>query len=166
MVYIPVLRQKKGFCGLACLQSIFYNYGIKYSQQKLARLMNPQTNGVKIQSWIKKQGSDQGDLARLCHKLQFEAFHRFDCTPEELKKYIKDNLHVIVAIFDPQWGDEHYLLAFDYDSNNIFLGDPMIPGTKSLQWPIFHENWKETDLYPRSEPLQKGQVLVVYPRKI
>jgi len=161
MSYINVFRQKNGFCGVACLQSIFYQYGVNYSQEQLAKLMNPKREkGVTAVKWIERVGSDQSDLARLCEKLKFKTFSKFDCSLEELKTNIKDNRHVVVAYNDSDWG-EHYVLAFDYDDSKIVLGDPKIPGIKSMDWQNFKNNWREQEV---SRDTDRGQVLVVYPR--
>jgi predicted double-glycine peptidase len=153
MLRVAPFKQKYGLCGPASLKMVLSFYGLKLTENKLAKLTkcNPQ-KGIEARSMVKAAKS-----------LGFKAFFKDNCTLDDLKKYVLNKkIPVIVNWFDTN--DGHYSAVVDIDEENIKLQDPGLGRLRALRTDNFYRVWFDFpgDFIKTKDDLILRRMIVIY----
>ncbi len=108
---VPFVKQKDDYCGPASLSSVLEYYGVKKSQEDIAKVVyDPKLKGALIT-----------DLENYAKKLGFKA-HTFQGHLEDVKRYIDEGKPVILLVdLGFLWfSAPHYIVVVGYDERYIY----------------------------------------------
>jgi ABC-type bacteriocin/lantibiotic exporter with double-glycine peptidase domain len=129
MIKIKSFRQTSGYCGPASLKMVLEYYGVHKSEGALAKLSGA----------TRSRGVDAKRLLRTVTKLGFRGLVKDYSSIEDIKRYIKQNIPVIVDWFSQD--DGHYSVAVGLDRQFIYLQDPEIGKIRKLNLEVFKCVW-------------------------
>lgn len=131
MLRIHPIRQPNGyFCGPASLAMVLSFFGMKKTQQELARICRT----------TKKNGTDAAALAAGARRLGLSATIKNGATLAEVRRWVMvKNMPVIVAWFFTSEG--HYSVVTRIDKQRITLMDPYIGRRRTMPVKTFLSIW-------------------------
>jgi len=129
-IKIKPIKQSRGYCGPACLKMILDYYGIKLSQNKIAKL----TKTSRI------YGCREKNIVKLAKKLGFKAIVKANSNINELRKLTNKGIPVIAAWTSPEEGS-HYSVISGFQGRKILIADSHFGRIlkKDMKW--FEERW-------------------------
>lgn len=132
MIKAKPFKQSKGYCGPASLKIILSYYGIDKSEKYLAKLTNTS----------RSKGCYGKELVKAGKKLGFKSYYKDNCSINDLKKLIKQNIPVIIDWFspDPEEGG-HYSIVVGFERQKIILIDPYFGKKKKIRTDKFLSRW-------------------------
>ncbi len=129
MLKVKPFRQTAGFCGPASLKMVFDYYGLSVSESKIARLAGA----------TRKKGASKEGLVKAAKKLGFKAFFKENSSLNDIRKFVRKKIPVIVDWF---WEDDgHYSVVIDIDRKNVKFMDPAIKGIRKIALKKFFRIW-------------------------
>lgn len=129
MIKIKSFRQTPGYCGPASLKMVLGYYGVNKSESVLAKL-----SGASRSRGVEAKG-----LLRATAKLGFKGELKDYAGFGDIKRYLKQNIPVIVDWFSQD--DGHYSVAVGLDKRFIYLQDPEIGKIRKLKLEVFKRVW-------------------------
>jgi predicted double-glycine peptidase len=127
-IKVPLCHQETPYtCGVACVQSLLAGYGIIYTQDVLAELLNQKPI----------YGTDYNNILSFVTMLGFQASFHNDMSIDSLKDLINKGITPILILqawkdieidYTYNWKDSHYAIACGYDNNRILFMDPWTLG--------------------------------------
>lgn len=141
---LPDISQQHGYtCGPAVLSTIFYYWGVYVDEATLAEeLMSDPIGGTT------PENMNTAARIRGFHTLWHE-----DMSNKELCKNLDLGRPVIITV--QAWastpaelaGDSgHYVIAIDYDDNNVYFEDPALDGCRGyIPWNELDKRWHDKD---------------------
>jgi len=156
-------KQKTNYtCGPAALRTIFNYYKVKVSEQELILLGD-----------ITEEGTDFQTMRNLSHEFGFSFYSRINGNLEDIKKYLKRNIPVLVCFQSGvnNGNNGHYSVIYDIDESFVYLADPSnwIEGEKTrysknikMRIDTFMEHWWEEE----DVKVIKRWFAIIRPRKV
>lgn len=145
IIRVPQVRQHDGYgCGVACLQSILYFYGITLEYEFIRK-------AVKA---TPANGTDHRDILKFIQSLGHTVELKKGMTTFDFERLIdqgKPVLLVIQAWADDSkgltgWDSGHYVVGIGYDANNIYMMDPSTLGNYAyIPREEFMSRWHDKD---------------------
>jgi ABC-type bacteriocin/lantibiotic exporter with double-glycine peptidase domain len=137
MLKVPYFKQDTDYtCGPATLQMVLAFYGIRISEEKLAKLLETNDDvGTRHNSMI--------DFSR---EEGFNVFVNTCSKVEEIRRFINEGKSVIVHFLEPDGNVGHYSVVVGIDDNSIFLNDPWNGENFEMNIPDFEKRWRDDDL--------------------
>ena len=129
MLNIKPFKQTPGFCGPACLKIVLNYYGVEKTETELAKLLN----------FDVKKGTPAKDFLEVANKLGFKAEIKDNSSFEDIKKYLRKKIPVIVDWFLNDEG--HYSVVAGIDNENIYLQDPNLGHLRAMKLETFYRIW-------------------------
>ncbi len=129
MIKIKSFRQTSGYCGPASLKMVLGYYGVNKSESALAKLSGA----------TRSRGVDAKNLLRVSVKLGFKGRVKDYASINDIKRYVKRDIPVIVNWFSHD--DGHYSVAVGLDRRYIYLQDPEIGKIRKLNLEVFKRVW-------------------------
>jgi predicted double-glycine peptidase len=130
MLKVKPFRQKTGFCGPASLKMVLDYFGVRKTENYLARLSGA----------TKNLGATGKNLLRAAQKLGLKGFIMDFSKISDVRKYVlKKRIPVIVDWFSQDEG--HYSVAVKIDRKNIYLQDPELGRIRKLDLETFKRVW-------------------------
>jgi len=151
MIKIKSFRQTRGYCGPASLKMVLGYYGANKSEAALAKLSGA----------TRSRGIDAKGMLRAAGKLGFEGLIKDYASISDIKRYIKQNIPVIVDWFSQD--DGHYSVAVGLDERFIYLQDPEIGKVRKLGLETFRRVWFDfpgLSPYPRKNPIIRRIIVI------
>ena len=141
---LPDIRQQRSHtCGPAVLSSVFNYWGCIESEFNLAEELNSDPRG----------GTSPDKLQQAAMSRGFETIWHEDMSDSELISYLDSGRPVIITV--QAWastqaeleGDSgHYVIAIDYDSNNVYFEDPALDDCRGyIPWAELESRWHDKD---------------------
>jgi ABC-type bacteriocin/lantibiotic exporter with double-glycine peptidase domain len=134
MIKLKPFKQSKGYCGPASLKMVLSAYGIKKSEDYLAKL----TKSSRI------KGCKETNIIKVAKKFGFNGYAKQNSNIKELKALVNNKIPVIVAWTSPEEGG-HYSVVVGFDNKNIFIADPHFGKVKKHKIKWFEKRWKEKE---------------------
>jgi len=137
-------------CGPAVLKMILGFYGIKKTENELA----------KIAGTTKKEGTEIQQLVKTFKHFGLKTEVRINSTFADLSKYLKNNMPVVIGWYsrgkkeDPDniTADGHYSIVIGLDKKFIYLQDPEIGKMRKLKKDDFLVVWLDYfGAYPKTK---------------
>lgn len=111
---MPYFRQENDYyCGPAILQMILERFGIKKSQEEIAKVAD--TNS--------ERGTFHRDLLKMVRENGLYAYAKRHATVKEIEKFVDEGLPIVVNYIEPE-GDGHYAIVVGYDTQDLVFNDP------------------------------------------
>ena len=129
MFKIKPFRQSASFCGPASLKMVLQFYGIDKTEKELAKLSGA----------TKGKGVEADGLVKAAKKLGLKAFYKDYCEIEDIRKYFKKKIPLIVDWFSGN--DGHYSVVVGIGKKNIFLQDPELGKIRKMGLEAFKRVW-------------------------
>jgi predicted double-glycine peptidase len=130
MLNIKPFRERTNYCGPASLKMVLDYFGIKKSENELARMMG----------CVETLGVEAGIMIQTANKLGLAGFVKDDATFGDIRKYVLDDqIPVIVDWFSED--DGHYSVVVDIDEENIYLLDPQLGYVRAMTLDKFYRVW-------------------------
>ena len=134
---IPYFKQKKDYyCGPAVIQMALASFGIKKSQDILAKELKTKNDNI---------GTKNSSMVKVCKKYIPEVKHREDRSISKMKKYLNKNYLVIVSYFYEPDKTGHFAIVEKITEKNIYLTDPEDGPNKSLELKHFNKIWYDNE---------------------
>ncbi len=137
MLKVPYFKQDTDYtCGPTALQMVLAFYGIRISEEKLAKLLETNEDvGTRHKAMI--------DFAREegCH-----VYVNTCSTLEEIKKFLEEEKPVIVHFIEPDGNVGHYSVVVYMDDENIVLHDPWNGEGFQMVLRDFENRWYDGNL--------------------
>lgn len=153
MLNVKPFRQSSGFCGPASLKMVLEYYGIKKSENELAKL-----SGAKKHTGVGVEG-----LIKAAKELGFKGFFKDFSDVNGIRKYVIDKkIPVIVDWFSTD--DGHYSVVVGIDKNNIYLQDPELGDLRAMELDTFKRVWFDfpSDFLRSKDDIIIRRIIVVY----
>ncbi len=129
MIKLKLFQQSTGYCGPAVLKMILDFYGVSRTEKEL----------VKLSGATRERGVEAPALLHVAKKLGFKGFIKDFSDLEDIKKYIKQGIPIIVDWFSVD--DGHYSVVVGIDKKYIYLNDPEFKKVRKLELKIFKRVW-------------------------
>lgn len=129
MLKVKPFRQRSGFCGPAALKMVLDYYGIEKSEKELARLSG----------CTRTKGTRGENLLKASKKLGLKGFIKDFSEINDIRKYLKEKLPVIVDWFSTDEG--HYSVVIGIDQKNVYLQDPELGHVRTMKIKTFKRVW-------------------------
>jgi uncharacterized protein len=156
-LYFPDILQNTDFsCGNSCMQAVLAYYGYEYTERKLIKLLKTSSKwGTKSELMVKffeqKRFEDKKNGKTIFRR--FKVKHG-SFTQEDLKKFIRDEVPVIILI--QAWGEEgmdytneyeygHYVVVSGYNDKGFIIEDPGIFGRGFISFSQMKKRWHADD---------------------
>jgi ABC-type bacteriocin/lantibiotic exporter with double-glycine peptidase domain len=131
---VPFYKQDKHYtCGPASLQMTLQFFGLRISEEELARLAK-----------TSHAGTAHADLVCAARELGFHCYVNADAQLEEIKYFLNLGLPVVVNYVEPTDEDGHYAVAIGYTKNKIVLHDPWNGPNFTLSQEEFLRRWHDS----------------------
>lgn len=130
MLKVKPFREKPGLCGPASLKMVLGYFGVRKSEQELARLCNcKEGSGTKAENILK-----------IAKKFGLKGFIKDFSEISDIKKYvIGREIPIIVDWFSTEEG--HYSVVVGIDKENIYLQDPELGHVRYMKIGTFKRIW-------------------------
>ena len=129
MLNVKPIRQIPGYCGPTSLKMVLEYYGVRRSQQALAKLSGA-TRG---------RGAGAVGLARAAKQLGVRAVGEEFSTLNDIRGYVRRGVPAIVDWFSGDNG--HYSVVVALDKRFIYLQDPELGRVRKLDRKVFLRVW-------------------------
>jgi len=129
MLKVKPYLQKPGFCGPTSLKMVLEYFGIKKSEEELA----------KLSGCTKSKGVEAENLLTAAKKLGLKGFIKDFSEISDIKKYLRKKIPVIVDWFSQDEG--HYSVVVGIDKKYIYLQDPEIAKIRKIDLKTFKRIW-------------------------
>lgn len=148
-------------CGPASMKIVLDYYGIKKSEQELARL-----TGL-----VPGLGIDDKSIVKAFESLGFKAEIKNESTFDDIEEWLKKGVPVIVNWFtrgrhdyeDSEVADGHYSVVFGLDDEYIYLQDPETGSERKIKREDFMKVWFDfTGHYIKPDELIIRQIIAIY----
>ncbi len=148
-------------CGPASLKIVLNYYGIEKSEKELAELM----------SWNEELGVDDFGIKKAAEKFGFKVEIQENCDFDDIEKWLKKKVPVIVNWFtrgrndysDSAVADGHNSVVTGLDEDFIYLQDPEIGKIRRLERDDFMSVWFDfRGKYIKSDELVIRQLIAIY----
>ncbi len=129
MIKLDIIKQKYDWdCGPASLAIIFCHYNQCQSYPEILKM-------VKL-----KHGTDNQTMKEIAEKLGFKTFIKENSSIEDIKKFLKKKIPVIVNYLEPKLNWGHYSVVTGIN-HNLILANP--DTGKEEKWDIvdFEKRW-------------------------
>ena len=146
MIKLKPYKQSKGFCGPASLKMVLEFYGIKKSEQELARKTGSTRN----------RGTSEARLARTARNFGLKVHVKENANIGDIRKYIAKNIPIIVDWFSPEEAG-HYSVVVGIDKKNIYIADPHFGKIRKYEIKWFEERWFDM---PFERIIKKGMIII------
>lgn len=128
-----------GYCGPASLKILLSYYKVDKTEGELAKLCNISKN----------LGTDDKSLKETAESLGFKVKIKNNSDFNDIKEWLEKGVPVIVDWFtrgradysDSEVADGHYSVVMGLDDKNIYLQDPEIGGTRTIDKDDFMRVW-------------------------
>jgi ABC-type bacteriocin/lantibiotic exporter with double-glycine peptidase domain len=147
MLKLKLFKQSKGYCGPASLKMVLSAYRINKSENYLAKLAHAN----------RKKGCSGKNMVNAAKKLGFKAYLKKRSSINELKKFSKKRIPVIVAWKSPEEGG-HYSVVVGFEKNRILLADPHFGKIKKQDIKWFDKKWKE--IINKKKKIRRGAIIM------
>ena len=126
-------------CGPASLKMVFDYYGIEKTEEELAKLCNVN----------KELGTDDKTMKKVAESFGFKVEIKNFSSFEDIEKWLKKGVPVIVDWFSPgrmdkeesEMPDGHSSIVVGLDLEYIYLQDPETGGLRKLKREDFYRVW-------------------------
>ncbi|HUD02654.1 MAG TPA: cysteine peptidase family C39 domain-containing protein [Candidatus Paceibacterota bacterium] len=135
-MHIPHRHQKNiHYCGPTVLQMALAAYGIKRTQDQLAKEAKTPVD--------MEHATEPKNLVSVLHSYGFAAEAKNNSTLAELKEALKKNRIVIICYSERFWRWDHYAIVSKITDQEVHLIDPQekIGTTLKMKLEEFEENW-------------------------
>jgi len=145
IISLPQLRQTYSYdCGAKALQTVLVYYGIEIREDRIIRIAGTSKEGTPIKGIINaaKEYGLETDSRQM--------------TIEEIKKYLKKNIPVIIVLqawtkkkkvnWEKDWIDGHYVVAIGYTRDKILFEDPSSFERTYLKYDELNKRWHDADI--------------------
>ncbi len=122
-------RQREGLCGPTVLKMVLEYFGVKKSEDTLAKLTETTPSS----------GMDIYKAKVALEKLGFKVIIKDFSTFEDIQNYLKQEIPVIIDWFSTDEG--HYSVAVGLDDKNIYLQDTELGGLRTIPLLTFKRIW-------------------------
>jgi len=129
MINLKPFRQTAGLCGPASLKMVLNYYEIAATESAVAR-----ASGAS-----KEKGASKDGLIKAARYFGFKVFVKEKSSLDDLRRFIKKGIPVIVDWFSGD--DGHYSVVVDIDQKNIVLMDPELAGKRKMSVDKFQRLW-------------------------
>jgi ABC-type bacteriocin/lantibiotic exporter with double-glycine peptidase domain len=132
MLHIPFRRQQNDwYCGPACLQMVLGYFGIRKSQDALAKMAKTNKRTGTTRANLLKTLRRQKLIARQTEKLALADLHR-------------KTADYIILINYPELSEniDHYALVKGFTSKSVLFNDPWYGATYHMPIRTFAKRWK------------------------
>jgi len=128
-------------------------YGIKKSEKELAKL-----SGATV-----AHGVEAPDMLKIAKKFGFKGFIKDYAAFADIKKYLKQNIPVIVGWFSKD--DGHYSVVVGMDKKFIYLQDPEYIKVRKMDLKTFERVWFDFmgDFLKSPKDMIIRRMLVIFP---
>lgn len=156
MLTLRPIREKACFCGPASFSIVLDFYGKKLSQEELGRHAHTTL----------QHGTSAKNLIRTAKLYGFDGKIKDNCTFQDLAKWLKAKIPVIVDWFSED--DGHYSVVASLDKKYIYLEDPEIAGIKKIDLVTFKRIWFDfpADYIKNVRDVILRRAVVIVPKKI
>jgi len=150
-----------GFCGPASLKILLSYYGIDKTEKELAEMAG----------WNKELGTDDKGIKAAAEQLGFKVEIKNNSSFEDIEKWLKKGIPVIVDWFtrgrtdytDADVADGHYSVVAGLDDEFIYLQDPEAGKIRKLEREDFMTVWFDfTGKYIQPDELVVRQIIAIY----
>jgi ABC-type bacteriocin/lantibiotic exporter with double-glycine peptidase domain len=135
-MHIPHRHQKNiHYCGPTVLQMTLGAYGIKRTQDQLAKEAKTPLD--------MKHGTEVKNMAAVLRSYNLEVTEKNNRTIADIKKAYASGKLIILCYAERFWGWDHYAIVEKIDNKHIYLIDPQEKIGTTLKMPLkeFEENW-------------------------
>ncbi|HZX12518.1 MAG TPA: cysteine peptidase family C39 domain-containing protein [Candidatus Nanoarchaeia archaeon] len=130
MLNVKPYKQQEAYCGPASLKMVLDYYGIRKTEEELAKLCKT----------TKKGGTSAKDILRVANHFDLTGFIKDHATLNDLKKYVvQKRIPVIVNWFSTDEG--HYSPVIHIDEKTICLQDPELGKIRAMSLTTFKRVW-------------------------
>jgi predicted double-glycine peptidase len=134
MIKLKIFRQKmSAYCGPAALRIIFYYYGLRPSEEAIAKKA-----GTTF-----FRGTSHAGMKRAVKSFGWYGFWKERGRISDLRHFVRLKRPVIVDWFSVHEG--HYSVVAGISKKFIFLADPELPTANKLPVEIFKKIWFDFD---------------------
>ena len=157
---VPDVRQSTPYtCGASSLQAVLNYWGTDQREDELVALL-----GV-----TPEEGTSPENIVEVARQFNYSAELRENLTLADLETSIAAGVPVIIAAqayagndsipYTQDWEDGHYMVVIGVDSENVYLEDPAILGSRGVIPRLeFLTRWHDaTGTSPDDLPAQKFQ---------
>jgi len=148
-------------CGPATIKIVLGYYGIDKTEKELA----------KMAGFKKGLGIDDKGIKKVAEKLGFKVKIKNNSNFEDIEKWLKKDIPVIVNWFtrgrndypESETADGHYSVAVGLDDKFIYLQDPEIGKIRKIKRNDFMRVWFDfKGSYLKSNELIVRQIIAIY----
>jgi len=149
---VPFYKQKTiYYCGPACLQMVFGFFGLKKSQEEIAK--QTKTN--------EKNGTLHKNMVNIILKNGFYCYVNNNSTLHEVKHLIDIGIPVIVNYLESSNDEVHYAIITGYEKDYLILNDPWNGKDLKLTNNFFKARWFD---YHKHHIYEQG-IIAISPEK-
>jgi predicted double-glycine peptidase len=160
-IKIKPVGQKNGGCGPASLRGAMDYWGVIASEAEIA----------EIAGTTPEKGTSKEGLIKAAKHFGFDVFIKENASLDDLRKYVKEEIPVIVAWFCKD--DGHYSVVVDINKNNIILSDPALKkpfiygNTRKMSCKKFQRLWFDfpDDFIKEPKDLILRMIMVITPKE-
>lgn len=151
---VPLVRQGKDYtCGNAAVESVLLYYGLDAQEGDLIKEQKTDSQGTEIE-YMRAAFKDRG----------FEVFEKQMGTIEEIKKFIDQDMPVVLTLQawpdkpEPGWeagySNGHYVVAIGYGDEFIVFADPSSIRMAYLTFGDLMKRWHDVGKSPDEKVIQ------------
>jgi ABC-type bacteriocin/lantibiotic exporter with double-glycine peptidase domain len=154
MIKLKPHKQSKYNCGPASLKMVLEYFGTLVTEKELAKVAR--TN---------KAGTKGKNLVSAAKKYGYEAFIKDGASLNDLKKFVKNNIPVIVNWFSVE--EDHYSAVVNLDDKYVYLIDPEDAKLKKIKFDTFKRIWFgfDGDYLTKKDDLVLRRIIVIKSKK-
>lgn len=130
---VRLFRQTKGFCGPSSVRMILDYYGIKKSENAVAKLIGA----------TRKSGCTPEQILMGVKKLGLDSYYKKNSSVVEMGELLKKDIPII--IYWTKNGEGHYSVVFGIEKGRILIADPRMKKKVFLKSKYFLEIWKDPE---------------------
>ncbi len=128
---VRFFHQKRGYtCGPASLKMVFDFFGLKMTEEKIAKIAKTH-----------KSGTSHLHIINTARKEGFYCYVHGGATISQIKHFIDFDLPVIVNYIEQKTKEGHYAVVIGYDRHGLILNDPWDGGHYKIKYKEFYKNW-------------------------
>ncbi len=131
---LPYYHQKNCyFCGPTSLKMVFENFGIRKTEDEIARLAGTR----------KERGTTHQGMIEACRMCGCSCFVHENANMANVKAFLKAKLPVIIDWIDSKSDDGHYSVITSVKGDKIFFSDPWYGPGYGIDRKTFEEYWHD-----------------------
>jgi ABC-type bacteriocin/lantibiotic exporter with double-glycine peptidase domain len=133
LLSVPYFKQDTDYdCGHAVLQMLVAFFHKSWTLDEIRSMLH--TNS--------QYGTDNRDLITGAEKLGFVVFAKENASLEDIRKYLKKGVPVVVNYIEPEGNVGHYAIVIGIEDKNIILNDPWHDAGFTLSLDNFNNRWR------------------------